>query len=199
MSLYETLIRLDFLVAVGLLVLGPLVLLVLSLRRPWMRRRLLAYWRASALLGITVYLWIDAWAVGFLTGYAARLFIPVVLWWGDALSTRGSHSPPTQDDWVDMLFRNWRLIATVYSAAGLIYMAPLLSCVWSAPTALCSPWYRPPQEYARLVHPYTPWAQLGLYGRVALLAYAGYAVASAYALWSRPLRRAPSSNDRDPS
>ena len=199
MPLYETLIRLDFLIAVGLLVVGPLALLGLSLHRPWIRDRLLSYWRASALLGITVYLWIDELAIGFLTGYAARLFIPVALWWGDALSTRRSRTPPTEDDWIGALFRHWRLVATIYSGAGLVYMAPLLLCIGSDVTASCSTWYVPPQEYARLLHPYTPWADLGLYGRMALAVYAGYAALSAYALLWRPLRRSPSPDDRDPS
>ncbi len=196
MPQYETLIRLDFLLAVGLLVVAPLVLLGPSLRRPWMRHRLLAYWRASALLGITVYLWIDEWAVGFLTGYAARAFIPVALWWGDALAPSRPASPSTDTDWATALFRKWRGVATMYSVAGLIYMAPLLSCVWSAPSAVCTGWYRPPQEYARLLHPYTPWTQLGMYGRVALVVYVGYALASAYTLWSRAPFRSPSPTDR---
>lgn len=183
MPSYDTLIRADFLVAVGLLVVAPLILLVVSLPHPEVRDRLLAYWRASALLGITVYLWIDEAALGFATGYAARAFIPVALWWGDALTTHLGRSHPVGDRWPASLFRGWRLAATVYSAAGLVYMLPLLPCAWVDASSLCQAWYLPPQEYARLAHPYTAWSEVGTYGRAGLAVYVGYAAATAYVLW----------------
>ena len=71
MSLYRTLIHADFAVAVILLVLIPLVLLGASVRTPSVRRRMLVYWRASALLGITVYLWIGQVQLGFVTGWSS--------------------------------------------------------------------------------------------------------------------------------
>lgn len=184
MPLYDTLIRADFLLAVGLLVLVPLALLLASLRQPALRSQLLAYWRASALLGITVYLWIGEARIGFATGYAARALLPVALWWGDALVIpRGR---PSTTSWQARAFRRWRLVATVYSLAGLVYMLPLLPCLWGGSEPLCRAWYLPPQEYAQLLHPYTPWSQLATYGRAALWIYLGYAAASAYRLWSAP-------------
>ncbi|PSQ67601.1 MAG: DUF3177 domain-containing protein, partial [Bacteroidetes bacterium QH_1_61_8] len=58
MRLYETLVYGDFVLAVGLLVVAPFLLLAVSVTYSPVRDRLLVYWRASALLGITVYLWI---------------------------------------------------------------------------------------------------------------------------------------------
>jgi hypothetical protein len=188
MPLYDTLVRADFLVAVGLLVVAPLILLGISLPHPEIRDRLLAYWRASALLGITVYVWIDEAALGFVTGYAARAILPVALWWGDALTKTLGRSHPSGDGWPAALFRGWRLVATAYSAAGLVYMLPLLPCAGADASALCQAWYLPPQEYARLAHPYTAWSVLGTYGRAALAVYVGYAAASAYVLWTQASR-----------
>ncbi|MFP4228336.1 MAG: DUF3177 family protein [Salinivenus sp.] len=183
MPTYETLVRMDFLAAVGLLVVVPLILLLVSVPRPWVRDRLLAYWRASALLGITVYLLIGERSIGFLTGIAARSVIPVVLWWGDVLSQYPGRHEPTTEGWHAVLFRGWRMIATVYTAGGLLYMLPLLSCLWISPATMCNTWYIPPQEYAQLVHPYTPWSDLALYGTVALAVYLIYAAATAYHFW----------------
>ena len=106
MSSYETLVYADFVLAVGLLVGVPLLLLAASLNLPPVRDRLLVYWRASALLGITVYLWIGEQAMGFATGFAARALIPLALWRGDALRVLRGDSLPTGPDWRALLFRH---------------------------------------------------------------------------------------------
>lgn len=86
------LIRLDFVFATALLVVAPLLLLAASLRRPAVRRRLLAYWRASSLLMITVYLMIDGRPVAFVAGNAALVLIPLALHRGDALAMAGRYA-----------------------------------------------------------------------------------------------------------
>src|SRR6056297_1923829 len=99
MRLYETLVYADFVIAVALLVVVPLVLLGISVNHSPVRDRLLVYWRASALLGITVYLWIGEQTMGFATGFAAQALIPLALWRGDALMVLRGRSLPTEADW----------------------------------------------------------------------------------------------------
>jgi hypothetical protein len=182
MSLYETLVYADFVLAVGLLVVVPLALLLVSATLPPVRDRLLVYWRASALLGITVYLWIGETPMGFMTGYAARALIPLALWRGDALTVLRDRPVPAASDWRNALFRYWRAAAISYSLAGLAYMLPLLGCAWSDAAAACRAWYAPPQQYAAWLHPTVEPLWLARYGWVALGVYAAYLLSTAVRL-----------------
>ena len=181
-SLYRTLVHADFTIAVLLLVVFPLFLLAASVRTPSVRTRMLVYWRASALLGITVYLWIGQVEMGFLTGWLARAIIPLALWRGDALCVlRGRKILP--DSWIEQAYLDWRKIAIGYSVAGLVYMLPLLACgVGAGGTEMCQAWYEPPLKYAALLHPTIEPVWLGRYARIGLGIYAAYLVASAYRL-----------------
>lgn len=192
MSLYETLVYADFLIAVGLLVVAPLFLLVVSATLPPVRARLLVYWRASALLGVTVYLWIGETPMGFMTGYAARALIPLALWRGDALRVLRDRPVPTASDWRNTLFRYWRAAAIPYSLAGLAYMLPLLGCAWSDAAAVCQAWYAPPQQYAAWLHPTVEPLWLARYGWVALGVYAAYLLSTAVRLRRDRMERRPS-------
>ncbi|MFB6249042.1 MAG: DUF3177 family protein [Salinibacter sp.] len=194
MSLYETLVYVDFLLAVGLLVVAPLLLLLVSATRPPVRDRLLVYWRASALLGVTVYLWIGEIPMGFVTGYAARAVIPLALWRGDALLVLRDRPVPTGSDWQSTLFRYWRAAALPYSLAGLAYMLPLLPCVWTDAAAVCRAWYAPPRQYAAWVHPTVEPTWLARYGWVALGVYAVYLLSTAVRLQRDRMKRRTSSS-----
>ncbi|PEN13619.1 hypothetical protein CRI94_09945 [Longibacter salinarum] len=182
MSLYRTLIHADFVIAVILLVLIPLGLLGASWRTPSVRDRMLVYWRASALLGITVYLWIGEVQLGFVTGWLARAIIPLALWRGDALTILRGRTllPETR---IEEAYRDWQRIAMGYSIAGLIYMLPLLLCAFGSDASeMCRAWYVPPKTFASWLHPNIEPIWLGRYGRVALGVYAAYLIASAYRL-----------------
>jgi hypothetical protein len=192
MSLYETLVYADFLLAVGLLVVAPLLLLLASATLPLVRDRLLVYWRASALLGVTVYLWIGETPMGFMTGYAARALIPLALWRGDALRVLRDRPVPTASGWRTMLFRYWRAAAIPYSLAGLAYMLPLLGCAWSDAAAVCQAWYAPSQQYAAWLHPTVEPIWLARYGWVALGVYAAYLLSTAVRLQRDRMERRPS-------
>ena len=182
MSFYRTLIHADFVIAVLLLVLIPLGLLVASWRTPSVRDRMLVYWRASALLGVTVYLWIGEVQLGFVTGWLARAIIPLALWRGDALTVlRGRTLLPQSR--LEEAYQDWSRIAMVYSLLGIVYMLPLFACAFGSDTAeMCQAWYIPPQTYAAWVHPTIEPIWLGRYARVALGLYAAYLIASAYRL-----------------
>ena len=192
MSLYETLVYADFLLAVGLLVVAPLFLLMVSATLPPVRSRLLVYWRASALLGVTVYLWIGETPMGFITGYAARALIPLALWRGDALRVLRDRPVPRASGWRTTFFRYWRAAAIPYSLAGLAYMLPLLGCAWSDAAAVCQAWYAPPQQYAAWLHPTVEPLWLARYGWVALGVYAAYLLSTAVRLQRDRMERRPS-------
>lgn len=183
LTVYETLVRADFLVAVALLVVAPLILLVGAARTPPVRDRLLVYWRASALLGITVYLWAGSVQVGFVTGYLARAIIPLALWRGDALHPLGQRLYPDASDRLARAYRWWCRAAIAYNVMGLIYMLPLLSCaVGSDASAMCGAWYEPPQILTGTLHPDVSPLWLGRYGWLGLGAYAAYLLATASVL-----------------
>jgi hypothetical protein len=182
MSLYETLVYADFLIAVGLLVVVPLGLLAASATHPPVRDRLLVYWRASALLGITVYLWIGETPMGFATGLASRALIPLALWRGDAFRVLRGQPVPTESGWRAAAFRYWRAAAIPYNLVGLAYMLPLLPCVWADGADVCQAWYAPPQQYAAWLHPTVEPIWLARYGWVALGVYAAYLLSTAVRL-----------------
>ncbi|PQJ35704.1 hypothetical protein BSZ35_14870 [Salinibacter sp. 10B] len=194
MNLYDTLVYVDFILAVVLLVVVPLCLLGVSVTLPSVRKRLLVYWRTSALLGITVYLWIGETPMGFATGFAARALIPLALWRGDALTVLRDQPIPTSPDWRATVFRYWRAAAIPYNLVGLAYMLPLLPCVWSDVTPVCQAWYLPPQQYAAWLHPSIEPIWLARYGWVALGVYSAYLLATAVRLQRDLLeRQAPNS------
>jgi hypothetical protein len=182
MRLYETLVYADFVIAVGLLVVVPLFLLGVSITLPPVRTRLLVYWRASALLGITVYLWIGEQPMGFATGFAARALIPLALWRGDALRVLRGTPVPSSRDWRTTLFRGWHRTAIAYNLLGLAYMLPLLPCVVAGASPRCELWYGPPQQYADWLHPAVERIWLARYGWVALGVYAAYLLSTAVRL-----------------
>jgi len=189
MSLYETLVYVDFVLAVGLMVVVPLVLLGASVTLPPVRDRLLVYWRASALLGITVYLWIGETPMGFMTGFASRALIPLALWRGDAFTVLRDQPVPTAPGRRATLFRYWRAAVIPYNLVGLAYMLPLLPCVWSDAAAVCQAWYAPPQQYAAWLHPTVEPIWLARYGWVALGVYAAYLLSTAVRLQRDRLQR----------
>ncbi len=189
MSLYDTLVYVDFVLGVALLVVVPLALLVPSITLPPVRKRLLVYWRTSALLGITVYLWIGETPMGFATGFASRALIPLALWRGDALTVLRDQPIPTSSDWRAALFRYWRTAVIPYNLVGLAYMLPLLSCVGSDVDPMCQAWYAPPQQYAAWLHPNVEPIWLARYGWVALGIYSAYLLATAVRLQRDLLER----------
>ncbi len=166
------LVRLDFVAAVLLTVLAPLVLLL----RACTRHReqlpaLLAYWRSSSLLMVTVYLLVGERRIAFLTGIAARLLIPFTL----------RVAPPTTDRW----FLRWRQAVRGYCLLGAVLNIPMLRCLRSHPPAvICRAYAEPPREFAALLHPRASHEQLGQVGMWGLRAFlAGAALVRGIAAW----------------
>lgn len=180
--MYEILVRVDFLVLVGLLGIVPLGLLLVSISLPPVRNRLLVYLRVAALLVISIYLWIGEAGMGFVTGVTARALIPLALWRGDAFHVLRGQPIPTTQDLRTTIFRYWRAATIAYCVVGLLYMLPLLSCVGSGGGAMCQLWYELPQPAVEWLHPNIEPVWLGRYGWVALGVYAAYLLATAVRL-----------------
>jgi len=171
------LIRVDFVLATALLVVAPLGLLAASVRRPAVRGHLLAYWRASSLLMVTVYLMIDGRPVAFVTGNAALVLIPLALYVGDALFVAGRSS--LGEGPVASWFRRWRVVAAIFCGMSLLLAGPTLRCVGAAEKeAFCAAWWEPPRELHRALHPGVDPAMLGDAAAVGLLIYGAYLIAS---------------------
>lgn len=175
----DFLIRLDFVLAVVLLVASPLGLLVAAARRPMLRQHLLAYWRASSLLMITVYLMIDGRPVAFIAGNAALVLIPLALWIGDALFPAWQYQ--LDGDPVAEWFRRWRVAAALFCGASLLLTLPTLRCVVgeAGGDPMCEAWLAPPRELHAALHPTADLAALGDGAMVGLVIYSLYLLASA--------------------
>ena len=173
------LIRLDFVLAVVLLVAVPLGLLMAAARRPLLRQHLLAYWRASSLLMITVYLMIDARPVAFVAGNAALVLIPGALWMGDALFPARQYR--LDGDPVAEWFRRWCIVASLFCGANLLLTGPTLRCVSAEAgvDAMCEAWLAPPRELHAALHPTADLAALGDGAMIGLTLYGVYLLASA--------------------
>lgn len=161
--------RVDFVAAVALTVVAPLVLLARALRAS--RRdelsALLRYWRASSLLMVTVYLLIGERRVAFPAGLAARLLI--------ARTLLGDQATAGSGGWHD----RWRRLTAGYCLAGAALTAPMLQgLIADELPPLCRAYVEPTQEFGALLHPGVPREALGRAGLVGLgLFLAGAAVA----------------------
>ncbi len=165
----RVLVRIDFVAAVALTVVAPLVLTAraLSARQRGELAGLLRYWRASSLLMATVYLLIDARRIAFPAGIAARLLLAGALW--------SRPLAPAEHAWS----RRWRWLAGAYGVLGALASLPLLrgSLLPTLPAA-CAAYLEPPRAYAALFHPATSRRRLGDVGVFGLAAFATVAVVS---------------------
>jgi hypothetical protein len=156
----HALVRLDFVAAVVLTVVAPLVLLARAL---WEGRQeqlaaLLGYWRASSLLMVTVYLLVGERRWAFVCGVAARLLIPWSL----------RNPVPDAHPWYEW----WRRVASGYCLLGVALTAPMLRCAaCGKQTTLCRAYVEPTQEFAALLHPGQSRERLGRVGDLGLRAF----------------------------
>ncbi|MFZ9738280.1 MAG: DUF3177 family protein [Prochlorotrichaceae cyanobacterium] len=168
----------DYRLAVVFLVIAPLLLLLWAFvsQVEAIQRILTIYWRVSSLLAITVFLMIAAIPVSFLSGWLARVLIPLTLWfWVDL-----------NEDIVDMavwrpikvIFNAWRWLATVYCGLGGLFSLFFVRCALLSKAeiltegSLCRVWLNPPwgfREY--FLANYAP-GFIGFLGIVGLIFYA---------------------------
>lgn len=172
-ELLRTLVWLDFRLAVLVTVGVPLVLLGWALVRHIgpMELLMVIYWRVASLLGITVYLMIGAVPFGFVTGWLARILIPISLWFWIDINEELDDLPSSP---LKLALTSWRWAATAYCAIGTLVFTPFLGCTFGAgpfATAACQIWFEPPLRYKELFHAGARAEALGLLGWFFLILY----------------------------
>jgi Protein of unknown function (DUF3177) len=171
----------DYRLAILFTVVIPLVLLVWSFvqQSETIQKLLIIYWRVSSLLAITIYLMIGALPYSFLSGWFARILIPISLWlWAD-LNEEIQDQPPSL---LRFFVISWRWAVSIYCVLGALIQIPTLPCAFN-PTAVndaaCRIWFEPPWAFRQIFHPTTqPFflGALGIIGLVIYLLYLGYFV-----------------------
>lgn len=178
-ELLRSLVWMDYRVAVLFTVILPLVLLVWATfeRMEAMQRLLIIYWRVASLLAITVYLMIGNLPIAFLTGFLARILIPISLWFWNDINEEIADQTPSP---LNLTFTSWRWATTIYCALGSLASIPFLQCAFSNnayQTPFCQVWREAPLIFKDTLHNnYTPgflafFAILGLVIYTLYLAY----------------------------
>jgi hypothetical protein len=172
---FATAIWTDYRLALLFTVLVPLVLLIWSFiqQSEGIYSLMVIYWRVASLLGITVYLLIGALPIGFLSGWFARILIPVALWFWIDLNEEIRDLPNSA---LKTTMTAWRWAVTAYCAVGALFQLPSLRCAFVShmqlkSDAACSLWLQAPWHYRELFHGATkPWF-LGTLGIIGLVIY----------------------------
>jgi hypothetical protein len=174
---FRPLVWMDYRLGAVLTVVIPFVLLIWTLfqRKEAMQKLLIIYWRVASLLMITVYLMIPAWKVGFISAFAARILIPIALWFWVDLNEEIRDLPKNT---FKLVFTSWRWATTAYCVLGAVANAIFLPCGLSngrLETAFCQVWLEGPQVYGQFFHP-KPGDEgvLGFMGAVGLIVYIIY-------------------------
>jgi hypothetical protein len=175
-ELLRSLVWTDYRLALLLTVLLPLILLIWALMRniESIQRLSIIYWRVASLLLITVYLMIPSWPISFLTGLAARILIPICLWFWVDLNDEIKDLPQSS---LKLVFTSWRWAITLYSSFGAIAYIPFLSCAFGAgalKTSFCQVWLEAPWSYKALFHSKATEDVLGFFGMMGLSIYVLY-------------------------
>lgn len=177
----SSLVWTDYRLAILLTVLVPLVLLVVSFvqQNEAMTQLMTIYWRVASLLMISTYLLIGAIPLGFISGWLARIMIPIGLWYwtdiNDDLKDQ-AESP------LKFSALAWRWSVTAYCLVGALLQLPVLRCAFLPsnavldPTreALCYLWMQPPFGFKEMFHATTKAWFLGGIGLIGLGLYGLY-------------------------
>ena len=177
---FQPLVWTDYRLAVLFLVIMPLMLLIWAVihKSEAIQLLLSIYWRVSSLLMITLYLMIPAWPISFVSSLAARILIPISLWFWVDLNEEISDLPKSS---LKILFTSWRWAVTIYSSLGAIASLPFLSCTFSQGTIekpFCQVWLEPPLLYKQIFHSKPDNEEF--LGFVAMLALIAYVVSLSY-------------------
>ncbi|WP_421657862.1 DUF3177 family protein [Leptothermofonsia sp. ETS-13] len=177
-SWLQPLVWTDYRLAIVFTVLFPLVLSIWAFvsKAEAIQKLLIIYWRVSSLLAITVYLLIAAMPLGFISGWLARILIPISLWFWVDLNEEISEQSPSP---LKLTFTSWRWAVSIYCFLGVLAQLPVLSCAFVGhsdllKTPLCNVWLQAPWLFRELFHATTkPWF-LGGVGLVGLAIYVIY-------------------------
>jgi hypothetical protein len=138
-----------------------------------MQKLLLIYWRVASLLAITLYLFIGALPVGFISGWLARILIPISLWYWVDLNEEIRDQPPSA---LKLTLTSWRWAVSIYCAIGVLAQIPVLRCAALTPeqvvaTPACNVWLAPPWAFRELFHSGARPFFLGFLGITGLVIY----------------------------
>ncbi len=177
-DLLEPLVWMDYRLAVLLTVTLPLVLLIWAFvsKAEAMQRLLVIYWRVASLLAISVYLGIAALPIFFVSGWIARILIPISLWFWVDLNEEIDDRPPSPLKWT---LTSWRWATSVYCILGVLAQIPTLSCAGLRSQALletasCRIWLDPPWGFKEIFHAGSGTQFLGFLGILGLTIYVLY-------------------------
>ncbi len=178
-SLLQQLVWMDYRLAVLFTVSIPLVLLIWATvqRNEAIQRQMLIYWKVSSLLAISVLLLIAAMPLGFLTGFLARILIPISLWFWLDLNDEIDDLPRFRP--LRLAFTSWRWATTVYCGLGTLLTLPVLRCGFLNHLGLlqdkqCLSWLNPPFGFRDLLlSSYKP-GFVGFFGVLGLVVYGLY-------------------------
>ena len=173
---FKPFVWLDYRLALLFIVIIPFLMTIWAAfqRFEAIQRLLIIYWRVASLLMIAIYLLIPSWSLGFLAGFAARLLIPIALWFWVDLNDEIKDLPPFSLKYV---LTAWRWAVTIYCGVGAISFLPFLPCAFNPnalTTPLCKAWLEAPWSYKALLHPNVSPSFLGFLGIVGLIIYVFY-------------------------
>jgi len=181
-ALLRSFVWMDYRLAVLFTVVLPLVLLIWAFvkKAEAMQRLLIIYWRVSSLLAITVYLMIGGFPFSFIVATAARVLIPIGLWFWADLNEEIDDQRRTP---LKLAFTSWRWAVTVYCVLGVIASIPFLQCAFSREmfvSPFCQVWLDAPIGFKNFFHPKLNnegfLGFLGIIGLIIYLLYLGYFV-----------------------
>ncbi len=175
-SLLKSLVWTDYRLALLFILIAPLILLIWSLfqQLPSVQRLFIIYWRVSSLFLLTIYLLIPVWNVGYITGFVARLLIPISLWFWLDLNDEIRDLRKTK---FKLFLTAWRWGVTVYCGLSAVAQIPFLSCFLAPnPTEVtnCAVWLEAPWQYKSLMHANLNPGFLGFLGMTGLIFYIIY-------------------------
>jgi len=177
-SWLPSLVWADYRLALLFTVLLPLALLFWAFiqKVEALQKLLIIYWRVASLLAITVYLLIAAFPVGFISGWSARILIPLSLWFWVDLNEEIADQPQTP---LKLTFVSWRWAVSIYSVLGAIAQIPLLRCALMKSDDVlkepfCRIWLDPPWAFREMFHATTRPFFLGYLAIFGLIVYVSY-------------------------
>ena len=180
LSLYRTLVWLDYRLAAVFAVGLPLVLLLWA---AWKQEQALVrlmgiYWKVASLLLITVLLLTDNKPLGYLLAFVAQLLVVVSVWFWVDLNEELDDLPPWRP--LPFAIRAWRWGLSLFGVLGALLSARALDCVRGGVTRpFCRVWLEAPDDLhggvARLFNFVFGGSWTGViaafFGYVALVAY----------------------------
>lgn len=174
-SLIRQLVWLDFRLAVLFALCLPLGLLIWAFRakREPIKRSLIIYWRVASLLAITVYLMIGSLPISFLTGLAAKILIPLSLWFWQDLN----EDIDTSKGLITTCYKAWRWAMTTYYSLSALIGLSFANCAFANAEQLsnaCKIWFEPSWAFKAMFHDGLPTANLVFFGIICLVIYCLY-------------------------